>query len=481
MTQPALIGVDLGTSQVKVGLYDHAGKPLARAGRRHPLHHPAPGSAEQDPAAWWDALVGATAAALAAAGPVEVSAISVVGQGPTLVACTAAGEPLRPAITWMDTRAHAHQVRLARVLEMDGFRIGNLPKIAWLAEHEPEVAERAAMFLSSWDYLTLRLSGRAITAIPPTRNQATPEMAKRAGLDGSRLPEPVPWGTALGTVTARAAADLGISPDCVVVAGGNDALGSYLGAGIDTAGQAINNSGSSGGFAVYWTEGTEIPGVYSIPAVVPGLRLFGGAMSATGLALEWMRTVAGGGSLDDLVGAAGRVEPGAGGLVFLPYLAGERSPLWDADARGVFAGLALGHGPEHLTRAVLEAAGYAIRHIAEPILAGGVAVGDMRVAGGGAASAVWNQVKADVTGFPVSVPADIETASMGAAILAAAGSGLRPDLVEAMRAMVRVAGRYEPAAGLAGRYDELYAVYRALYPALQETFTTLAGYRERYG
>jgi xylulokinase len=473
----ALIGIDLGTTGIKVGVCSPDGRLLSLAARQYPMEHPSPGAAEQDPAAWWAALVATTRQAMTDVS-VEVTAITVAGQGPTLVAVDASDAPVRRAICWMDTRANSEQAELSDKLGLDGFLLGNLPKIAWMNRHEPSLAANVRWFLSAWDYLTMKLAGRAITAMPVTGSQASPDLAAAAGLDAMRIPETVAWGTVIGKLTASAAAELSLPAACSVVAGANDALASYAGSGVKAAGQSINNSGTSGGFAVYWQDETSIPGVYSIPAIVPGLRLFGGAMSATGLSLDWLRRVAGPElSVETILAEAATAPPGSDGLVYLPYLAGERSPLWDGDARASFVGLETRHTRAHLARAVLEAAGYAIRHVAEPIVQAGVVVSEMRPCGGGAKSDIWNQVKADTTGFPVAVPEVVETAVVGAGILGSVGLGYRSDIEEAMTAMVRVRRRYEPQAEAVERHAELYSVYRKLYPALKDSFDDLAAYR----
>jgi xylulokinase len=174
----------------------------------------------------------------------------------------------------------------------------------------------------------------------------------------------------------------------------------------------------------------------------------------------------GGASTEALIEEAGTTPPGADGAVFLPYLAGERSPLWDPTARGAFAGLTLGHGRGHLTRAILEASAFAIRHVAEPIVAAGAEVRTMRVCGGPARSELWNRIKADVTGFPVEVPAVLETAVAGSAMVAATAVGAWPDLPAAIRGMTRIARRLEPDPATAAVYDATYEAYRRLHPAI---------------
>jgi xylulokinase len=191
-------------------------------------------------------------------------------------------------------------------------------------------------------------------------------------------------------------------------------------------------------------------------------------MAATGRALDWFRddVVGGAVSTEQLFAEAHATPPGAGGVVFLPYLAGERSPLWDPRARGAFAGLALGHGRGHFARAILEAAALAIRHVAAPILAAGVTVGEMRVCGGPARDGNWNQMKADITGFTVAVPHALETAVVGSGILGAVGIGAHADLASAIRAMTRIDLRLQPRAELRERYDALYEAYVGLHPAI---------------
>ena len=217
----------------------------------------------------------------------------------------------------------------------------------------------------------------------------------------------------------------GLSAGIPVVGGTVDAFASYLGAGLLEPGDAYDPGGSAGGFGVYWDRPVEVPGAFVTPAPLPGRFSVGAAMAATGRALDWYRDGILGGtvSTDALLAEAAATPPAADGLVFLPYLAGERSPIWDPAARGVLAGLTLGHGRGHIARAIVEASALAIRHVAEPMLAAGVRVTDMRVCGGPARSAFWNQVKADVTGFHVAVPAVLETAVLGSAILGAVGLG----------------------------------------------------------
>jgi xylulokinase len=276
-------------------------------------------------------------------------------------------------------------------------------------------------------------------------------------------------GEVVGTLTITAAAALGLREGIPVAGGTNDAFASYLGAGLSDAGDAYDPGGSAGGFGVYWHEQVEVAGAFVTPAPLPGLYSVGAAMAATGRALDWFRdgVVGGGVSTEALLEEAETTPPGADGVVFLPYLAGERSPIWDPTATGAFVGLTLAHGRGHLARAILEASALAIRHVAEPMLAAGVRVTAMRACGGPARSETWNQIKADVTGFPVLVPAVLETAVLGSAMLGAVAIGACADVRGAVRSMTRIERRLEPRDDVRATYDRAYRVYSGLYPALQ--------------
>ena len=255
-------------------------------------------------------------------------------------------------------------------------------------------------------------------------------------------------------------------------------------------GDAYDPGGSAGGFGVYWDEPVDVPGGFVTPAPLAGRYSVGAAMAATGRALDWYRDDVLGGTIstESLLAEAAATPPGADGLVFLPYLAGERSPIWDPEARGVLAGLTLGHGRGHIARAIVEASALAIRHVSAPMLTAGVQVTAMRVCGGPARSRFWNGVKADVTGFTVLVPEVLETAVLGSAILAAVGIGAHPDLVDAIRAMTRITEQIEPRPEVAEVYDRLYIAYLGLYPAtapllrpLECGRTTQSGFRHMTG
>jgi xylulokinase len=468
MTRPqAVLGLDLGTTEVKAGLVDLDGRLLALARSGYSLDvSGGPGWAEQDPGAWWSAVVTAVRA-VRAGDLAEVVAIGVDGHGPTLAAVDARGEATRPAITFLDTRAAAEADELAAATGVRGWALGGLPAALWVQRHEPAVAGATRWYLATWEWLAFRLTGVAVAPLVPDQLVPDPGLVAAAGVPADRLPAPSATGQVVGGLADGAAEALGLRPGIAVVGGTVDAFASYLGAGLLEPGDAYDPGGSAGGFGVYWDKPLDVPGGFVTPGPLAGRYSVGAAMAATGRALDWYRDTLLGGTIttDALLAEAASTPPGADGLVFLPYLAGERSPLWDPHARGVLAGLTLAHGRGHVARAIVEASALAIRHVAAPMLAAGVHVTEMRVCGGPARSTFWNGVKADVTGFRVAVPAVLETAVLGSAILAALGTGAYPDTPAAIRAMTSIVEHIEPRADLAPLYERTYEAYVALYPA----------------
>jgi xylulokinase len=397
----------------------------------------------------------------------RVAAVCAVGQGPTLVAVDAARDAVRPALTWMDTRP-------ARQSPDDpdgvaGFTLRS--PIRWLATHEPASVERAKWLLNSWDWLALRLSGVGAASLQPGEAPVqVPGLEERTG-------EGVPVGRDLGGVLPEVARELGLPASTRVVAGTNDGAATIVGAGVRVPGDAVDVGGASGGLAVLADRSLALPGIYCAPSLLPGRWILGGAMMAVGASLDWLRSQVLGDrwSTDELFAEAVGVGPGAGGLVFLPYLAGERSPIWDDTARGVFCGLRLDHRRGHLARAVLEGGAMALRHVATPIAEAGIPIHELRLAGRPANSRVWSQIKSDVLDVPAVVPEVLDAGVLGAATIAAVGARLLPDLDTAIEAMRGDRERFVPQPASRATYDALFVVYRDLYPALRNTFAALAG------
>ncbi len=467
--EPIILGIDLGTSETKAGLLAGDGRLLAMARAPHPLDLEAgSGRAEQDPEDWWSALR-TVIAQLGPATRAPVAAICCVGQGPTLVAADATGRATRPAITWMDRRPAALLDQLESATGLSGWSLGILPAARWVEINDAEAASRARWYLNAWEWAALRMTGVAAMSRAPGQHLLDSDRAASTGLSDERLPAVIGTGAMLGELLPAVAAELGLAPGTPVIAGTVDSFASFHGAGLLDPGDAVDTGGTSGGLAVYWDSPPVVPEAWVAAAPLPGRWLVGGAMSATGRSLDWLADDVVGGRVGTatLVSEASHIPPGAEGLVFLPYLAGERSPLWDPLARGAFVGLTLSHGRAHLARAVLEAGALALRHVAAPIRSAGISIDELRISGGPARGDIWNQIKADVLGVPVAIPAVRDTAVAGAAILGASGLGLYPGLREAIEGMVRIDHRLQPDARHRATYDALFDVYAELWPAIR--------------
>lgn len=461
---PAVLGIDLGTSEVKIALVSLDGLPLGLGRGSYPTDIGPDGRAEQDPRDWWTALAGAVRSVAETGTGVAVAGICCVGQGPTLVAADADGWPAHPALTWQDRRAGA-----------GGY--GLLPRMAWLAREDPGAIARSRWLLSSWDALGLLLTGVAVTSVQ--RHESVPSAAALDTADvlHDRVPAARPVGALLGGLRADRAAELGLPAGIPVVVGVNDGAASMLGAGLRLPGDAVDTGGTSGGLAIYADRPVQVGRSFLSPAPLEGRWVVGGAMAALGATVDWVRSslLDGRWTADELFEAAAGVPAGADGLVLLPYLAGERAPVFDEDARGVLFGLTLSHGPAHVARAALEAAAYALRDVAEPLAAAGAPVRELHMAGRSVPGDLWARIKAGVLGVPAVIPRVPDTAVLGAAILAAAGTGAHPDLEAAVLAMTAVDRRIDPDPADRARYDEAFARYRALYPALRPVFHQSGG------
>jgi xylulokinase len=458
-----LVGLDVGTTGVKALAITPNGEVAATAEAEYPLSTPQPGWAEQDPEDWWRGAQ----AALGRLG-VEPDAIGLSGQMHGLVVLDDADRVLRPAILWNDQRTAAEcseieeRVGLARLIRLTGNRAltgFTAPKLLWLRRHEPEVYGRIAHVLLPKDYVRFRLTGeRAIDAADASGTLLFDVARRRWSeevLDALELPRD--W--------LPSAYE---SPDVPGAPGAGDQAAAALGVGVDRPGPLSVVLGTSGvvfaalpGFAA-----DEQARVHAFCHAVPGgWHAMGVMLSAAG-SLDWLRKSVGG-SYGELVAEAERWPPGAEGLTFLPYLAGERTPHADADARGAFVGLTLRHDRGALVRAVLEGVAYGLRDCLELLRGLGVEAEVGRVSGGGARSGLWLRIVATVIGLPLERTVVEEGSAYGAALLAGVAGRVFDDVHEAVAACVRTRGRIEPEAAWQGAYEDGYARFRALYPALR--------------
>lgn len=491
----ALMGIDLGTSGVKTAVIDRNGRIVGLAQRDYAIDTPQPGYAEQDPEAWWSAACAAAAEALRRSGLAgrDIAGIGLSGQMHGLVAVGADGRALRPAILWCDQRTAGEKERLERLVPRE--RLGELARNApaagflllslmWLMEHEPGTYQQIGTVLLPKDYVRYRLIGElgtdttdasATLAYDVARNEWSRELLERAGLDAALFPRlGRPWETA-GRVTAAAAARLGGVPAGVpVVYGGADQPMQALGNGILRPGTASCTLGTGGQLFVPVDSPVYDPELrtHTFTHAAPGRWYMMAAILNAGLAHKW------------LVGQVLRqsdyaladrkaegVPAGAEGLLFLPYLTGERTPHMDPYAQGMFFGLTLRHTDAHLIRAVLEGVAFALRDGWEIFRSLGVRTERVVASGGGAKSALWRQIIADVLGCDIYPSAMKEQACVGAALTAGIGCGFYADVEEACSAAVRSGvSPVTPIRGNVSVYEERYARFRELYASNRALF-----------
>ncbi len=489
------IGIDSSTTATKALVMDERGKVVAIGRSEYGFETPRPLWSEQSPELWWNATVVAVQDALAAAGisGADVAGIGLTGQMHGLVLLDEGGAVLRPSILWNDqrTQAECDEIRdrvgpeeLIAVTGNDALTGFTAPKILWVRNNEPEVFSRVAHVLLPKDYVRFRLTGEY--AIDRAGGSGTilfdlaardwsPEVAAALDIPTEWLPPTFEGPDVTGVVTEAAAALTGLRPGTPVMAGGGDQAANGVGVGAVTPGVVAMSVGTSGVvFAAADQPIIEPAGrLHAFCHAVPGMwHLMGVMLSAAG-SYKWFKdTFAPDLSYDDLNDAADAAPAGSGGLVFLPYLTGERTPHPDPLARGAFVGLTVRHGLGHMARAVMEGVAFGLRDSVE-LMAAEMELGEVRVSGGGASSELWLRIIADVIGLPVRVVGTAESAAHGAAILAAVGAGTFVSVAAACDVVVELGEITEPGPD-ATTYDEMYPVYRGLYPALRESFHRLS-------
>ncbi len=461
MAEQPIVGLDVGTTGAKAVSISPAGEVLAKAEEEYPLAMPHPGWTEQDPEDWWRA----SERALAAVGAQDAASVGLTGQMHGLVLLDRADRVLRPAILWNDQRTAAEcaeieeRVGLERLVRLTGNRAltgFTAPKLLWVRRHEPDVWDRAAHVLLPKDYVRLRLTGeRAIDAAEASGTLLFDVSGRRWSEEVCEALEiPLEWLPPVHESTA--------------IGGAGDQQAGALGVGVDRPGPVSVVLGTSGVvFAALPSYAADPEArVHVFCHAVPGTWEAMGVMLSAAGSLRWLRDVVGGG-YEELVAEAEAWPPGVEGLTFLPYLQGERTPHADPSARAVFEGLSLRHDRGGLVRAVLEGVAYGLRDSLELLRALGVEPQAGRASGGGARSELWLRIVASVLGIPIERTAVEEGAAYGAALLGGVAAGVFADAHEAVEACVRVRDVVEPVPEWQQVYDEGYARFRALYPALR--------------
>jgi xylulokinase len=508
----ALLGIDIGTSGTKTLLVSEEGRVLAQATQDYPLSTPRPGWAEQDPEHWWQAACATIREVLARGGlrGTDIGGVGLSGQMHGSVFLDAQEQILRPALLWCDQRTAAQcawiteRVGAERVIELTanpvltGF---TAPKVIWLRDHEPETYARVRKVLLPKDYVRLKLTGAYATEVSDASGTAFFHVRERRWADEllDRIEVPREWLPEVhesivvsAKISRQGAEATGLVEGTPVVGGGGDQAAGAVGNGIVEPGLVSSTVGTSGVVFAHCAEPRVDPKlrVHTFCHAVPDAWHVMGVMLSAGGSLRWYRDTLG--QLEQAVARVMRVdpysilaeeaaatEPGCEGLIFLPYLTGERTPYPDPNARGAFFGLTLRHDKRHTTRAVLEGVAYGLRDSFEILREMGVPIREVRASGGGARSELWRQIQTDVTGHEhVTINVD-EGPAFGVALLAGVGTGVWASVAEACRATIRITSSAQPNPASAAVYNHYYPVYRQLYAALREPFAAVAAATER--
>jgi len=492
MVVRGVIGVDIGTSSSKGVLVDLDGRVLRSSILEHVVDRPCPGWVEMDGDIWWRELIDLSQRLLAPR-DVEVLAVGVSGMGPCVLLTDEDGTPLRPAILYgIDTRSTTQISRLnaqlgeGEILHLCGSALSTQAagaKVAWVADNEPELFGRARRLFMPSSWLAFRLTDQYVLD-QHSASQCTPlyDTEKRGWYQpwvDLIAPElslpPLRWpGEVAGTVTTDAAELTGLPAGIPVITGTIDAWAEAISVGAQNIGDLMLMYGTTMFLVNTVADRVNSPALWGTVGALPETRNLAGGMATSGAITSWLRDLFGAPDYAELLQLAEVSGPGANGVLMLPYFAGERTPVMDPQARGVIAGLTLSHTRGDLYRAALEATGFGVRHNIETIEAAGGDVRRIVAVGGGTQGALWTQIVSDITGRTQLIPAQTIGASYGVAFLAAQTIG-----EFSIEAWNPIRGRREPRPEFAGMYDELYGLYRELYPSTRTLAHTLAARQER--
>jgi xylulokinase len=499
----SIIGIDVGTGGTRAVLVDEKGEVLASATHEHlPFASPQNGWAEQDPHDWWKACKQALSKLMreSAVSKTEIAAIGLTGQMHGAVLLDENDEVLRPALIWCDQRTQEEcrvldesvgEQRLVELTSNPALTNFTLTKLMWVRTHEPEIWKSFRSFLLPKDYIRLQLTGVRATDVSDAsgtllldvaHRRWSREMLEAAHLDARCLPQLFESQQVVGKITARAALETGLAEGTPVVAGAGDQAAGAIGMGIVKAGSVSATIGTSGVvFAATDQPFLDPRGrLHTFCHAIPDRWHVMGVTQAAGLSLRWFRDTFGivdsstGSPYESLSLEASAIPAGADGVLWAPYLMGERTPHLDSEVRGALIGLSASHGRGHIIRAILEGVAFSLKDTLTIFAEIGVPVNDIRLGGGGALSPLWRQIQADVYAMPVSQLATEQGAAHGAAVLAGVGAGLWPSVEAACAQFVRIASVVQPEKQSSAILQQQYKLYRAIYPALKQIRETVS-------
>ena len=489
------IGIDLGTSASKFLLVDEAGRVLNTVTKEYPLSFPRPGWSEQDPAHWWQACLAGVPELLAGFDAKQVAGIGVGGQMHGLVALDAAGNVLRPAILWNDGRTAAQVDYLNETIGRDKLSAwtGNIafagftaPKLLWMRRNEPDLFARIAKILLPKDYLVYRLTGVHATdysdasgmlLLDVAHKRWSAEMLDLCGVTEAQMPALFDSWQPVGTLTAAAAAALGLPADVVVCAGAGDNAAAAIGTGTVGEGRCNISLGTSGTVFISSERFRVDPhnALHAFAHADGGFHLMGCMLSAASCNKWWMEDILHDGDYAAAQAAIAPEKLGRSHVFYLPYLMGERSPINDTNARAVFLGMTMDTTRADMTQAMLEGVAFALRDSVEVARSLGLDISRSTLCGGGSKSPLWRTILANVLGIPLDLPATEQGPGYGAALLALVACGRYRNVAEVSRAMLHVQATVQPDPELTALYDARYAEFKQIYPACKPLFASLAG------
>lgn len=505
MGKQLLLGIDIGTSGCKITAFDFEGHVIRSITETYQTFYPYPDWVEQDANEWWRAICRGIKQLIeiAAINPRHIVGIGVDGHGWTCLPIDKFGNPLRQAMIWLDRRSIKQVGDLKEkfgekfLSELNGNPVDPayvLPKILWLREEEPEIFKKTQFFLQSNSFIVYKLTGIASQDYSQSygyhcfdikKGAWDSTVAENINFSLDMIPSLCKCHENVGLVSKKAAMETGLISGIPVVAGGLDAACSTLGAGVINPGQTQEQGGQAGGMSILLDEPKMHPKLILGYHVLPDKWLLQGGTVGGGGTLKWFVNQLGGfeqalaiengkNVFEIMSNEAAQIEPGSDGLIFLPYMLGERSPIWSSNARGVFFGLSYNKTRAHLIRSIMEGVGFSLLHNIKTAAEVNALVDELNSVGGSSNSHIWTQIKADITGKVINVPYSDHATSLGAAILAGVGNGVFQDFNEAVARTVRVQRRHIPNDEIHQLYQKYYRLYLDLYESLKGCYETLA-------
>lgn len=500
-----LLGIDVGTSACKVAIFTLDGKVVSSSASNYKVYYPKPSYVEQDPREWWGSVCIAIKECLSNSNveASQIAGIGIDGQSWSAIPIDKEGNVLHNTPIWMDTRAKdicertVDKIGADRILSISGNPFEatySTPKILWFKENKKEVYKNTHMFLQSNSYIAYKLTGEitqdksqgyGLHVYDNSKNTYDSKLADDMGIDLGKLPPIYNCHDVVGVVTKKAALETGLKINTPVVAGGLDAACGTLGTGVYKNGQTQEQGGQAGGMSICTDNPVAHEKLIMSNHVVEGKWLLQGGTVGGGGTLEWFKRELG--TFEQIEGKAHGKSPfqimsteastidiGSNGLIFLPYMSGERSPIWDQNAKGTFFGLSYDKTRAHIIRSIMEGVAFSLMHNVTTAYETGATITEFNAMGGSANSLVWTQIKSDVTGKPINVASSDTATTWGAAILAGIGCGAIKDFDSAVKDSVKIKRRHEPNMKNHDIYMKYFDIYLELYQKLKGTMDKLS-------